>query len=98
MCFPRHVYGTDTWSLDDSDLASAGDELLHTLKGMGEISIKAYKVTNLRENDGEVRRKDLCKIGTIPEKALKGRALTHSARYVTEEATSIRHPNIVFVA
>jgi len=72
-----------TYYSDDSDLSSAGDELLQTLKKMGEISVKVYRVENLRGRESEnYHRKELSTVGTIPEKALKGRALTHSVGYV----------------
>jgi hypothetical protein len=49
---------------------------------MGEIRIAAMAVKNVRDdNDGGAVNQNVSDIGTIPEKALKGRALSHSTRH-----------------
>jgi hypothetical protein len=68
---------------DDTDLSSVGDRLIQTLKKVGTISVKIYRVKNLKPVQlDRVALKPLSEVGTVPEKAMKGRALTHSTGYV----------------
>lgn len=53
---------------------------MKTLKEMGEIKVEAYAVKNLRDSHHGPRQATMTDLGTIPEKALKGRGTTHSTR------------------
>lgn len=50
------------------------------LKQMGEITIKAFHVTNIRQTDVGLDQKKIKNVDVIPEKALKGRSLSHQSR------------------
>jgi hypothetical protein len=65
---------------DDTDVSSVGGELVQTLKKVGEIRVEVSHVKNIRPSQS-VRHwsGELAEVGTVPEKALKGRALTHTA-------------------
>jgi copper chaperone CopZ len=52
------------------------------IKGMGEITVKAFFVKNLQTSSFEtdkVLQTSIKEVGRIPEKALKGRSLSHQA-------------------
>ena len=55
---------------------------MKSLKGVGDIRVEVFHVTNLRDVTESVelpeQRHDLA-LGKVPEKALKGRTLTHHA-------------------
>lgn len=57
------------------------DKLMKNIKGMGEITVKAWFVKNLQTSVVADRALDsnLNEVGKIPEKALKGRSLSHQA-------------------
>lgn len=54
---------------------------MQDIKNMGEITVKAYFVKNLRKEKVTHRalRSELTDLGAIPEKALKGSSLSHRA-------------------
>jgi hypothetical protein len=57
------------------------DKLMKDIKGMGEITVKAYYVKNLQTSSTVTDRAlntKLQEVGKIPEKALKGQTLSHS--------------------
>jgi hypothetical protein len=47
---------------------------------MGEITVKAYFVKNLRQTESPARIIESSGLDAVPEKALKGRALSHQSR------------------
>ena len=50
------------------------------IKGMGEITVKAWFVKNLQKSSTSINRalnSSLKEVGKIPEKALEGRTLSH---------------------
>ena len=49
------------------------------LKGMGQISVRFHYITNLRTSTKPLERSEKAGLGEIPEKALKGRALSHQS-------------------
>lgn len=54
---------------------------MKNIKGMGEITVKAYYVKNLQTSPTVTDRAlntKLQEVGKIPEKALKGQTLSHS--------------------
>jgi hypothetical protein len=55
------------------------DKVMQEIQAMGEISIKAHFVKNLRSVATTNRSlgPNLQEVGVLPEKALKGRALSH---------------------
>ncbi|KAF1849734.1 uncharacterized protein K460DRAFT_372171 [Cucurbitaria berberidis CBS 394.84] len=71
-------------SIDDSHDQPVGDRLIDDLKTMGEITLKAYYIDGLKDvlskpSGSESSKKKILDAGVIPEKALKGRALSHQA-------------------
>ncbi|KAF2635879.1 hypothetical protein P280DRAFT_473522 [Massarina eburnea CBS 473.64] len=74
--------------IDESHASSANKSLLKSLKCLGEITVKTYKVKNVRQSDKEKRKPHMQNVGNISEKALKGRALSHSARLSAPVATT----------
>jgi len=50
------------------------------LKEVGEITVKAYNVKNLRQSDKGLSERDVSGVDVVPEKALKGRSLSHQSR------------------
>lgn len=54
------------------------------IKGMGEITVKAFFVKNLKTTEATDRALDskIKEVGKIPEKALKGRSLSHQTSSV----------------
>ncbi|RMZ66093.1 hypothetical protein GMOD_00005162 [Pyrenophora seminiperda CCB06] len=90
FCFSELTIGTansyyiETWlmCLDDSaaPTGSVSDNLMTDLKEIGEIKIKVMRVKNGRPSScQDILRKDTKDLGEIPEKALKGRSLTHQS-------------------
>ncbi|KAG9190579.1 hypothetical protein G6011_08667 [Alternaria panax] len=73
---------------DDSDIRNVGDQLMRDMKEMGEIKVKVFFVKNVRDSStnalSETRTLD---VSNIPEKALKGRALSHQATLCAPEAS-----------
>lgn len=63
----------------DGEARVIGEQLKNTLDGIGEISIRLYraKVLSATEHHIDYRHNEISKIGSIPEKALKGRAISH---------------------
>ncbi|KAF1830663.1 hypothetical protein BDW02DRAFT_633451 [Decorospora gaudefroyi] len=71
-------------NIDDSHVPAGSDNLMKDLKDVGEITVKAHYVKNLRlarVQGGKVDQKDTGNFGKIPEKALKGRALSHHSGF-----------------
>ncbi|RYN51351.1 hypothetical protein AA0114_g5522 [Alternaria tenuissima] len=66
---------------DDSDVRSAGDQLMRDMKEMGEmgeIKVHGFFVKNIRNSSKlEVSAMSTSDFGNIPEKAPKGRVLSH---------------------
>jgi len=50
------------------------------LKQMGEITVKAFHINNVRHSGGGVAQKRMSGVDKVPEKALKGRTLSHQSR------------------
>lgn len=71
-------------NLEESYDYNLGDGLIKDLKSIGVITLKAYYIENLREvrSNRKYIEKKQTGVGPIPEKALKGQALTHWAGYV----------------
>lgn len=65
---------------DDSGSKAVSDSLMKDLKGVGEIVVKAYYVKNLQQTQSVLKRIDIDNRNDVPEKALKGRALSHQSR------------------
>lgn len=57
-----------------------GEDLKKELEGVGDITVCCHKVDNIRPSSGGPRRSEHSTPGTIPEKALKGKALSHHAK------------------
>ncbi|KAL1797330.1 hypothetical protein ACET3X_003936 [Alternaria dauci] len=75
--------------IDDSDFRSAEDQLMEDLKEMGEIKIHGFFVKNVRNSSNqEAPAVSTSDFGNIPEKALKGKALSHETTLRAPEATS----------
>jgi hypothetical protein len=56
--------------------------MFQKLKKMGEISVEVHEMRDLKQGKDCARPPPkISGLGTIPEKALKGRALTHSTWY-----------------
>lgn len=72
-----------TWP-DDDDTLDIEESLKRTLQNVGSISLQVTWVSVI--NPGYYSDKDIIRdnssVGTIPEKALKGRAVSHQARSV----------------
>jgi hypothetical protein len=69
--------------LDDSDIRSVGEKFKRTLDALGKISVKAHLVKmGKMVSPPSLRRLDIAQMATIPEKALKGKALSHQIRYI----------------
>ena len=49
------------------------------LKQVGEITVKAYYIKNLRQTDKGLPNKHVDGVDVVPEKALKGRSLSHQS-------------------
>lgn len=66
---------------DDTGALKTQDQLIKDIKGIGEITVKAHFVKNLQKSTTTNRTLDnnLKEVGKIPEKALKGRTLSHQA-------------------
>ncbi|CAN9292728.1 unnamed protein product [Alternaria alternata] len=63
---------------DDPDVRSAGDQLMRDMKEMGEIKVHGFFVKNIRNSSKlEVSAMSTSDFGNIPEKAPKGRVLSH---------------------
>lgn len=71
-------------NLEESHDYNLGDGLIKDLKSIGVITLKAYYIENLREvrSNRKYVDKKQTGVGPIPEKALKGQALTHCAKYI----------------
>ncbi|KAH5442985.1 hypothetical protein HBI23_168540 [Parastagonospora nodorum] len=68
----------------DSGSRRAGDRLMKHLKHMGEITAECHYVTNLKPVPDCLRRVPKGhRLEDIPEKALKGRALSHQSTFGT---------------
>ena len=52
------------------------------LQGMGKITIKAHRVIRRRRVQGGLQRQAVDHLSDIPEKALKGRALSVRSFYI----------------
>lgn len=64
----------------DSTGRVAADQLMKDLKGTGKITIDLHYVTNVRPTStSTLSGVETTGLGEIPEKALKGRALSHQA-------------------
>lgn len=51
------------------------------LKQMGEITLKVFHVDNIRQSEQtEMAQNEIDGVGVVPEKALKGRSLSHKSR------------------
>lgn len=50
------------------------------LKQMGEITVKLFHVKNIRRTEKGINQKDTIGNEAIPEKALKGRGISHQSR------------------
>ncbi|XP_014558613.1 hypothetical protein COCVIDRAFT_14245 [Bipolaris victoriae FI3] len=72
--------------IEESYDYNLGDGLIKDLKSIGVITLKAYYIENLREvrSNRKYIEKKQTGVGPIPEKALKGQALTHWAGLGTE--------------
>ncbi|KAF2651347.1 hypothetical protein K491DRAFT_761121 [Lophiostoma macrostomum CBS 122681] len=74
---------------DDSDIRLADDAVKDVVKNIGEISVKCFHVKNLSiAANNSLTTRDTAGLSSVPEKALKGRALSHSASFRAPEATS----------
>lgn len=64
---------------DDGDARTVGEQLKKTLDAIGEISVKLHRVKVLAatENHKNRQHSEISHVGTLPEKALKGRAISH---------------------
>lgn len=76
------------WLPDESHDQPVDEKLVKDMKSMGEISLKVYYIKDLKKVSREVspNKTSQMKIpgaGAIPEKALKGRALSHQAGLVS---------------
>lgn len=59
------------------------DQLMKDLKGMGVITVDFHYVLNVRpSNTSTLYGMETAGLGDVPEKALKGRALSHQATQV----------------
>jgi hypothetical protein len=64
----------------DSAGGPKGDQLMEDLKSMGQITINFHYVTNLRlVANGSTKTVQKTIVKDVPEKALKGRALSHQS-------------------
>ncbi|RYO18240.1 hypothetical protein AA0121_g5095 [Alternaria tenuissima] len=73
---------------DDPDVRSAADQLMKDMKEMGEIEVHVFFVKNVRNSSKlELSAMSTSDFGNIPEKALKGRALSHQ--------TILRAPEVI---
>ncbi|KAF2471626.1 uncharacterized protein BDR25DRAFT_222507, partial [Lindgomyces ingoldianus] len=81
-------YARDQWfertfcfaelTIDDSGILPVRDKLKKTLDRIGEISVYFYKTRNLQQKDSHTfNGADISTVGTISEKVLKGKALSH---------------------
>ncbi|CAN9441428.1 unnamed protein product [Alternaria alternata] len=74
-------YEISGFLLDDPDVRSAGDQLMRDMKEMGEmgeIKVHGFFVKNIRNSSKlEVSAMSTSDFGNIPEKAPKGRVLSH---------------------
>jgi hypothetical protein len=64
----------------DSAGGPKGDQLMEDLKSMGQITINFHYVTNLRlVANGSTKTVQKTIVKDVPEKALKGRVLSHQS-------------------
>jgi hypothetical protein len=63
----------------DSTGTKPGDQLMKDLKSMGQIILKFEYVTNLRDTTKPLEACEKAEMEQVPEKALKGRALSHQS-------------------
>ncbi|KAF2677306.1 hypothetical protein K458DRAFT_163912 [Lentithecium fluviatile CBS 122367] len=76
-------------STDDSGLGQVEDALMKKLKEIGTITVKfTWAMVNGPSHYDPLKSKEIPKIGTIPEKALKGRAV--SSQVVLGDRETIR--------
>jgi hypothetical protein len=66
---------------DDSDPRGPAKELQKALKDVGTITLVLYWVKIGQTHEASEYRHGISDMGTIPEKALKGKTLSHQARY-----------------
>jgi hypothetical protein len=65
---------------DDTELSSATNALLKDLKNIGQISVRFHRISVGASQLPPISKfGGLYELGTVPEKALKGRALSHQA-------------------
>ncbi|KAI2485391.1 hypothetical protein Ptr902_04331 [Pyrenophora tritici-repentis] len=66
----------------DSTESTVPDKLMNGLKSVGNIRVEVFHVMNLRDVTERTKlpeRQDAVALGKVPEKALKGRTLSHHA-------------------
>ncbi|KAJ4311792.1 hypothetical protein N0V94_007773 [Neodidymelliopsis sp. IMI 364377] len=77
-----HKFAFAPLTIDDTGACKMQDQLMKDIKGMGEITVKAFFVKNLQTSSFKTERvlqTNIKEVGKIPEKALKGRSLSHQA-------------------
>ncbi|CAN9288699.1 hypothetical protein CC77DRAFT_993622 [Alternaria alternata] len=81
-------FASSALQIDDPDVRSAADQLMKDMKEMGEIEVHVFFVKNVRNSSKlELSAMSTSDFGNIPEKALKGRALSHQ--------TILRAPEVI---
>ncbi|KAF3036906.1 hypothetical protein E8E12_003340 [Didymella heteroderae] len=74
-----HKFAFAALTVDDHGVGLMQDELMEDIKGMGEITVKAFFIKNLKTSvrANHTLDSNLKEAGKIPEKAFKGRTLSH---------------------
>jgi hypothetical protein len=63
----------------DSTGRTVGDQIMKDLKDVGQITVKFHHVTNIRTSEVKGAAIEMTGLGDVPEKALKGRSLSHQS-------------------
>ncbi|KAJ4986210.1 hypothetical protein SVAN01_08257 [Stagonosporopsis vannaccii] len=76
-----HKFVFAALNIDESAAVPVRSQLMQNIKGMGEITVTAKFVKNLRYTDATRRapKGDFTALGTVPEQALKGSSVSHQA-------------------
>ncbi|KAF9693595.1 hypothetical protein EKO04_008533 [Ascochyta lentis] len=86
-----HKFCFAALTVDDNRASHAIGNLVQDIKGMGEITVKAYLVKDIRSVPTvDYSPTNINKIGKIPEKALKGRTLSHQTSLQAPEPQAPR--------
>ncbi|KAH4107673.1 hypothetical protein HBH46_051040 [Parastagonospora nodorum] len=82
-----HNYAFSNLHTVDSDGRPVANRLMKDLKHMGEITVRLHYVINPRPSRSAKPSPRVSSLKDVPEKALKGRALTHQTKFRAPKPT-----------